>query len=126
MKLRENMILNVLKTIVWFSFCAGGIAFVKERINGSKEEVFSPVHHKGLYEQFIKRPLDCTIATATIIVISPVLIVIALLVQLKLGSPIIFTQERPGKTRKFSDYTNFAPCQTKGMLMEISFLIFIV
>ena len=50
----------------------------------------------GPYERFVKRPLDCFLATLALIVLSPVLCVLALLVRVKLGSPILFTQERPG------------------------------
>lgn len=50
----------------------------------------------GLYEKYIKRPLDVFLATVAIIILSPVLLVIAILVRFKLGSPVLFTQERPG------------------------------
>ena len=51
----------------------------------------------GPYEKFIKRPLDCVLASCALVVLSPVLGVTAILVKNKLGSPVIFTQERPGK-----------------------------
>lgn len=54
----------------------------------------------GPYEKYIKRPLDCCLATCALIVLSPVLLIIALLVRIKLGSPVIFAQERPGKDEK--------------------------
>lgn len=57
-------------------------------------------HKQGIYEKYIKRPLDCILATGAFIVLSPVLGVIALLVKKNLGSPILFTQERPGKDGK--------------------------
>lgn len=50
----------------------------------------------GFYEKFIKRPKDFCCALAAIIVLSSVMIVTAALVRLKLGSPVIFKQERPG------------------------------
>lgn len=50
----------------------------------------------GLYEKYIKRPLDGFLAILAIIVLSPVLLVTAILVRFKLGSPVLFTQERPG------------------------------
>lgn len=53
-------------------------------------------HKKGFYEKFIKRPQDFLCALAGIIVLSPVMLVTAVLVRTKLGSPIIFKQERPG------------------------------
>lgn len=54
----------------------------------------------GVYERFIKRPLDCFLATFALIVLAPVLCVIALLVRINLGSPVLFTQDRPGKDEK--------------------------
>lgn len=54
----------------------------------------------GFYERFIKRPQDFLCALAAIIVLSPILIVTAILVRIKLGSPVLFTQDRPGKDEK--------------------------
>lgn len=53
-------------------------------------------HKKGFYEKYIKRPQDFCCALAAIIVLSPIMAVTALLVRVKLGSPVIFKQERPG------------------------------
>ena len=50
----------------------------------------------GAYEKYVKRPLDFTLALSALIVLSPVLGIVALLVRIKLGSPVFFTQERPG------------------------------
>ena len=54
----------------------------------------------GPYEKFLKRPLDCLLATCALIALSPVLGVTALLVRKKLGTPVIFAQERPGRDEK--------------------------
>ena len=54
----------------------------------------------GPYERWIKRPLDCVLATLAFIVLSPILAITAIMVRCKLGSPIIFSQERPGKNEK--------------------------
>jgi lipopolysaccharide/colanic/teichoic acid biosynthesis glycosyltransferase len=51
----------------------------------------------GPYERFIKRPQDLLCALLAIIVLSPVILIIAILVRTKLGSPVLFTQERPGR-----------------------------
>ncbi len=56
----------------------------------------SMAHKKGFYEKYIKRPQDFLCASAALIVLSPVMAVTALLVRTKLGSPVIFTQDRPG------------------------------
>jgi undecaprenyl phosphate N,N'-diacetylbacillosamine 1-phosphate transferase len=54
----------------------------------------------GPYEKYIKRPLDCFLATGAIVLLSPVMAGIALLVKKKLGSPVLFVQIRPGKNEK--------------------------
>ena len=57
-------------------------------------------HKKGFYERFIKRPQDFLCALLAIIVLSPVMLITAVLVRTKLGSPVIFKQERPGLNGK--------------------------
>ena len=54
-------------------------------------------HKPGIYEKYIKRLLDIVLSLCAIIVLSPVMLITALLVRMKLGSPVIFCQERPGK-----------------------------
>lgn len=54
----------------------------------------------GPYEKYFKRPLDVALSGAALVVLSPVMGVTALLVKKKLGSPVLFTQERPGKDEK--------------------------
>lgn len=60
------------------------------------------MQHKpyGLYEKYIKRPQDFLCALLAIIVLSSVMLITAILVRVKLGSPVLFTQERPGKDGK--------------------------
>lgn len=54
----------------------------------------------GLYERFIKRPQDFLCAVFALLLLSPFMIIIAVLVRIKLGKPILFSQERPGKDGK--------------------------
>lgn len=51
----------------------------------------------GPYEKFIKRPLDCVLATGALVVLSPIMGITALTVRNNLGTPVLFTQDRPGK-----------------------------
>ena len=53
-------------------------------------------HKVGFYERYIKRPLDFTLSLIALIVLSPVLAIVACLVKIKLGSPILFKQQRAG------------------------------
>lgn len=55
---------------------------------------------KSFYEKYLKRLQDFCCALAAIIVLSPVMLITAILVRTKLGSPIIFKQERPGLNGK--------------------------
>lgn len=67
---------------------------------------------KDIYCNYLKRILDISICIIGLIFISPILLLVALLVKIKLGSPIIFKQERPGlhgeifKLYKFRTMTN--------------------
>lgn len=53
-----------------------------------------------MYRRYIKRLLDFILSLLAIIILSPIYLIVAILVRTKLGSPIIFTQERPGKDEK--------------------------
>lgn len=55
---------------------------------------------KGFYKNYIKAPQDRVIALIALILLSPVMAAVALLVRIKLGSPVIFRQERAGKDGK--------------------------
>jgi undecaprenyl phosphate N,N'-diacetylbacillosamine 1-phosphate transferase len=54
----------------------------------------------GIYRRFFKRPMDFILSLLAIIVLSPVLMIIAILVRIKLGSPVLFIQKRPGLNEK--------------------------
>lgn len=57
-------------------------------------------HKAGFYERFVKRFLDIFLSGMALIILSPTLLVTVILVRVKLGSPVIFCQERPGKDEK--------------------------
>ncbi len=54
----------------------------------------------GPYEKYVKRPLDCILAAGALIFLSPIMGITAILVKNKLGTPVLFTQDRPGKDEK--------------------------
>lgn len=70
------------------------------------------MHKKRFYEQYVKRPQDFLCALLACVALSPVLLILAFLVRIKLGSPVLFAQERPGlngkifKLHKFRTMTN--------------------
>ena len=53
-----------------------------------------------MYEHFFKRLLDIILSLLAIIVLSPVFLIVSLLVKVKMGSPVVFAQDRPGKIDK--------------------------
>jgi hypothetical protein len=71
-------------------------------LSNVEELVMQSLKHKpyGPYEKYIKRPLDLFCGLSAIIIFSWLYLIVAVLVRVKLGSPIIFTQDRPGKDEK--------------------------
>lgn len=53
-----------------------------------------------MYERFLKRALDFVLSLVALVVLSPLMAVVAVFVRVKLGSPVIFCQERPGRNEK--------------------------
>ena len=86
----------ILKIILWIiivAFVVGVIATITDLISRT-DNTHKPY---GPYERFLKRGLDAFLATGALIVLSPVLFITAIMVRVKLGSPVLFTQERPGR-----------------------------
>jgi len=54
----------------------------------------------GIYRRYIKRPMDFILSLLAIIILSPLMIIIAVLIRVKLGNPVLFKQERPGLNEK--------------------------
>ena len=71
------------------------------------------MHKKHFYEKYIKRPQDFICALLAFIVLSPIMLVTALLVRIKLGSPVLFKQERPGKGGKIFKLYKFRSMSDK-------------
>ena len=60
-----------------------------------------------MYELFLKRPLDILISVIAIIILSPVFLMVSILVKINLGSPVVFSQMRPGKGEKIFEMYKF-------------------
>lgn len=54
----------------------------------------------GIYRRFLKRPMDFVLSMMAIVALSPILLIVALLVRVKLASPVLFKQKRPGLNEK--------------------------
>lgn len=57
-------------------------------------------NYNNLYNVFFKRVIDFLLATCAILILSPLIVILAVIVKIKLGSPIIFKQQRPGLNEK--------------------------
>lgn len=77
-----------------------------------------------MYKLFMKRFMDIVISGIGIIILSPLFLILAVLIKIKLGSPVIFTQDRPGyhekifQLKKFRSMTN--ECDEHGNLLPDS------
>ena len=60
-----------------------------------------------MYRHFFKRFFDIVLSFCALVVLSPVLLVLAILLRLKLGRPVVFRQERPGKDEKIFQLCKF-------------------
>ena len=67
--------------------------FMQTQIN---QNTIIMLNQSGIYRRFFKRPMDFLLALIAIVLLSPVMLIIAILVRIKLGKPILFKQERPG------------------------------
>ena len=107
-------VLALIGAIIAIAAMTGAIAFIFERINEQKAEK-SKLWHKpcGIYERFIKRPLDCFLATGATIVLSPILLVLTVIGMVEMGGNPFFTQERPGKDEKIFKLIKFRTMNNK-------------
>lgn len=76
-------------------------------------------HKKGFYEKYLKGMFDFALALITLIILTPMLLIVAVLVRINLGAPILFKQPRPGLhgeiflVYKFRTMTNERDAQGK-------------
>ena len=78
-------------------------------------------HQAGLYEAYVKRLLDLVLSAVALLLLSPVILVVAVLVRCHLGAPVIFCQERPGKDEEIFKLYKFRSmtdaCDAYGQLL---------
>ena len=69
--------------------------------SGSSEDALeNSLQEESMYRKWIKRLLDIIISGAGLLILSPLLLILWILVRCKLGAPVLFTQERPGRKEK--------------------------
>lgn len=77
-----------------------------------------PVRKMGFYESYVKRAIDVACASVAIVVFCPLYLGVAVLVRLKLGSPLLFTQDRPGLVDEDGKETIFKMYKFRTMTDE--------
>ncbi len=77
-----------------------------------------PTRKMGFYEKYVKRAIDIVCASAAIICFSPLYVGVAILVRFKLGSPVLFTQDRPGLVGEDGKETIFKMYKFRTMTDE--------
>ena len=89
---------KIIGIIVGVMFVVVGVLKKQAKKTTYKAETMEPidVRKMGFYERHIKRVLDIICASCAVICFSPLYLIIAILVRIKLGSPVLFTQDRPG------------------------------
>lgn len=95
---KKKLVAKLIGGAVAVSAIAAHISKKKAEGTTYKAEIVEPieVREMGFYEKYIKRGVDIACAVGAIAVFSPLYLGIAALVKLKLGSPVLFTQDRPG------------------------------
>ncbi len=85
-----------------------------------KVDVIEPIIQRkmGVYEKYVKRLIDIICATGAIVVFSPLYLGVSLLVRVKLGSPVLFTQDRPGLVGPDGKETVFKMYKFRSMTDE--------
>ncbi|MBP5430706.1 sugar transferase [Ruminococcus sp.] len=74
------------------------IAFIAERADEIKNRKYKKKYRpSGIYERFIKRPLDCFFSTGAFIILSPLMIMLTVVGAVKMKGNPFFTQDRPGR-----------------------------
>ena len=85
-----------------------------------KVDVIEPIIQRkmGVYEKYVKRVIDIICATGAIVVFSPLYLGVSLLVRVKLGSPVLFTQDRPGLVGPDGKETVFKMYKFRSMTVQ--------
>lgn len=108
-------ILKFIGAIIAMALAAAAAAFLFERKEEHIPDKKQKLPHRpcGIYEQYLKRPLDCFLSAGALIVFSPVLIVLTVVGAIEMGGNPFFFQERPGKDEKIFKLIKFRTMNNK-------------
>jgi len=93
-----NKLVKLALGIIGADLAATSVVAVQNAVEENRQT--ESKHRKGFYEKYVKRPMDFFLASGALIALSPVLAGTAVAVRTKLGAPVLFTQDRPGKDEK--------------------------
>lgn len=93
-----RVLLKFVEIIIAFAMFASVVAFIAERIEEIKYRGAKYFHKPyGIYERFIKRPLDCFLSTGALIILFPIMLFLTIMGAIKMKGNPFFTQDRPGR-----------------------------
>ena len=94
--------MKIMKKLLCTVTAAGAVAAMVAALAEQKDRKENKDGHRpaGPYEAYVKRPLDAFLSASALVMLSPVMLGTAAMVRSKLGSPVLFTQDRPGKDEK--------------------------
>ena len=87
-------LIKFMVTVLEICLCLGFIVNKIEKARGKKGWIEG--HRAGFYEREGKRPLDFGLSLFAVIVLWPIMVVTGLVIRIKFGKPVLFSQERPG------------------------------
>jgi len=88
------LIFKIISGIICIALLTGIAAALTDKRESTRHRPY------GFYERYAKRGFDAFLAAGALMVLSPLLLIVALLVRIRLGSPVLFAQERPGRDGK--------------------------
>lgn len=93
-----RVLLKFVEIIIALAMFASVVAFIAERIEEIKYRGAKYFHKPyGIYERFIKRPLDCFLSTGALIILFPIMLFLTIMGAIKMKGNPFFTQDRPGR-----------------------------
>ena len=93
-----NKLVKLALGIIGADLAATSVVAVQNAVEENRKT--ESKHQKGFYEKYVKRPMDFFLAGGALVTLIPVLAGTALAIRNNLGSPVLFTQDRPGKDEK--------------------------
>ena len=117
---KKNIIGCIITGVVFGTAIATKVTKNKAKKITYRAKIINPVNPRkmGFYEKYIKRAIDIVCAIGAIVVFSPLYLSVAFLVRVKLGTPVLFTQERPGLVGKDGKETIFKMYKFRSMTDE--------